>query len=226
MKTSESLTELITALVSFQSSAKAIEKSAQGYGYTYAPLDKVIESIRESLAGCGLSFVQFPATPPVEYHPAVALTTRLMHLTGEWMEDTMIIPVPQVGKANDAQNYGAALTYARRYALTSILGLATDEDVDAAPKQESSQNGRKSVAKAKDIKPPMPTTAMQRKFHALGTKKYGDAWDDKRPELCKAISKRRQDGPTVTSSNDLYRAEMQELINGMDKEPAEEGNDG
>ena len=61
----------------------------------------------------------------------------------------------------------------------------------------------------------MPTDAMKRKFHAKGTKKYGDAWDDKRPELVKAISAKR-DGDPVTSSNDLYRAEMQYLIDGME----------
>ena len=224
MKTSENLDELITALVSFQAQVQTIDKSSQGYGYRYAPLDKVIEGIREALADCGLSFVQFPATPPVEYYPAVALTTRLMHLTGQWMEDTMIIPIPSVGKANEAQTFGAALTYARRYALTSILGLATDEDVDANPQQEKPEatNGqRKPVAKAKDVNPPMPTKAMKDKFHATGSKLYGDEWDDKRPQLVKAISGKRKGGPVVTSSNEIYRAEMQNLIDGMNEKLAE-----
>jgi hypothetical protein len=140
MKTSEQTNELIAALVKVQ--LPTLPKGAQGYGYKYTPLDVVIEAMRQPLAKHGLSIVQFPATPPVEYFPAVALTTRLMHTSGQWLEDTMIMPVPQVGKANDAQNYGAALTYARRYALTSILCIAADEDVEANPIPGNGQDTR------------------------------------------------------------------------------------
>ena len=64
---------------------------------------------------------------------------------------------------------------------------------------------------------------MTKKFHATGSKKYGDEWDDKRPELVKAITGKRNDGtgPAVTSSTELNRAEMAYLISGMT-----EANDG
>ena len=58
---------------------------------------------------------------------------------------------------------------------------------------------------------------MTKKFHAIGVEKYGDAWDDKRPELVKAISGKRVNSPAVTSSKELNRAEMQYLIDGMTK---------
>ena len=117
-----------------QSQSQTLKKTATGHHYKFTPLDDVIDYIRPLLSDNGFSYVQFPDTPP-NGEPVVALTTRLMHTSGEWLEATMTMPIPQLsGNANAAQNYGAALTYARRYALTSILGLATDEDVDAAPK--------------------------------------------------------------------------------------------
>jgi hypothetical protein len=213
MNQSESIENLINALVTFQGKAETLPQPATGYGYTYTPLDKVIEYIRPMLADVGLCFAQFPDTPP-NGEPAVTLTTRLMHTSGEWLEATMLIPVPQVGKANMAQNYGAALTYARRYALTSILGLATDEDVDAAP--VGNGQPRKPVATSKpEVKTLKPTATQYKSFHATGKDAYGDEWDDKRPELVKAISSKRADGPIVTSSKKLYRAELVDLTNGM-----------
>ena len=203
--------------MTFQSKTQTLPKPASGYGYKYTPLDVVIDATRDGLAECGLAFVQFPGTPPVEYYPAVSLTTRLMHISGEWLEDTVMMPIPQVGKANETQNYGAALTYARRYALTSILGLAADEDVDANPdhSNKAGKTAKPVVQASKEVAPPMPTAPMKKKFHAIGTKKYGDEWDDKRPELVKAVAKKRDGSPVITSSNELYRAEMQYLIDGM-----------
>lgn len=127
--TSESINELAASLAKAQAVLQTMPKSASGYGYRYTPLDVVIEAIRAPLASAGLSYVQMPVASEAG---SVALVTRLMHTSGQWIESTLAIPVPQVGKSNSAQCYGAALTYARRYALTAMLGLAAEEDVDAA----------------------------------------------------------------------------------------------
>lgn len=92
-----------------------------------------------------------------------------------------------------------------------IEGEYQEEPTPKAKPPKPATNG-----KASDLTPPVPTEEMKKQFHALGSKLYGDEWDDKRPELVKAASKKRQGGP-VTSSNDLYRAEMQHLIDGMNE---------
>jgi hypothetical protein len=129
MRTSETIVKLAAALVEAQAQWPAIGKSADGYGYKYAPLDRVIAAVRPVLASNGLSFVQMPG---VSEPDEIVLTSMLLHSSGEYIEDTMTIPVPKVGKANVAQCYGAGLTYARRYSLESMLGIASSEDIDGA----------------------------------------------------------------------------------------------
>jgi len=129
MKRSETIVKLAAALAKAQADWPAIGKSADGYGYRYAPLDKVIAAVRPVLAKNDLSFVQMPGAS--ELLDQIVLTSVLIHSSGEYIEETMTIPVPKVGKANAAQCYGAGLTYARRYSLESMLGIASTEDVDA-----------------------------------------------------------------------------------------------
>ena len=129
MKRSDTIVKLAAALVEAQAQWPAIGKSADGYGYKYAPLDRVIAAVRPVLASNGLSFVQMPG---VSEHPdQIVLTSMLMHSSGEFLEETATIPLPKVGKANEAQCYGAGLTYLRRYSLEAMLGIATGEDTDA-----------------------------------------------------------------------------------------------
>jgi hypothetical protein len=107
--------------------------------------------------------MQFPETPPVEYHPAIALTTRIQHTSGQWQEATMMFPVSAAGNSNQTQSFGAALTYARRYALTSILCIAADEDVDANPIPGNGQDIRGETSpqaqKAREEKRPKASTS-------------------------------------------------------------------
>jgi hypothetical protein len=80
------------------------------------------------------------------------MTTMLAHASGEWMRGTLTIPLAKV----DAQAYGSATTYARRYALAAFVGVAPEDDdgnaaAAAAPKREAPApiNGRKTPAQAK-----------------------------------------------------------------------------
>lgn len=215
MKTSAEINELAAALMLVQNQVGNLPKTAKGYGYDYTPLDAVTDALREPLAENGLSYVQMPSN--IEGFLGIALTTCLMHVSGQWIKDTMIMPIPELAKGNEAQAYGAGLTYARRYALTAMFGIAADEDTDATTRPGPKDSGAKKApsSKAADLTPPMPTDAMMKKFNATGRTLYGDAWDDKRPELVKAMTAKREDGP-VTSSKSLYRAEMQHLIDGME----------
>ena len=213
MKTSETISNLAESLKTFQAKMVTLPKDASGYGYKYTPLDTVVGAIRENLAAAGLSFVQMPSAAPFEYGPdVVALTTRLMHVSGEWLEDTLIIPVPQVGKSNQAQAYGAALTYARRYALTSMLGIVADEDTDAAtPQQKPQQHQPQQTQSGVSDSQRKPTDAMMRKLFAAGNALYGDEWETKRKDLVKSVTGGRTDSSAKITFNECKR-----LIDGIE----------
>jgi len=87
---------------------------------SYADLTSVIKAIKQPFADNGLSYTQFP----VSNENGVGVSTRLMHISGQWLE--MDYTLPTVKK--DPQASGSAISYARRYALQSIAGIPTAED--------------------------------------------------------------------------------------------------
>lgn len=94
----------------------------------YADLSSVVDAIREPLSANGLSFVQ--VTHPSEKNEII-VETVLMHESGEWLSGTVAIPVSKA----DAQGYGSAITYAKRYGLQGLLGVPSeDDDGNAAAK--------------------------------------------------------------------------------------------
>lgn len=121
MRTSESIKEIASALITFHAEVNSIHKTANNpfFKSKYVPLDKILTAIGEPLKTANLSFVQFPEEQG-------GLTTRLMHTSGEWMEATYFMKPTK----EDPQGYGSVITYQRRYALSAILGLNTDEDDD------------------------------------------------------------------------------------------------
>jgi hypothetical protein len=127
MKSSESINELATALCAAQSQmGGAVKDSANPFfKSSYADLTSVIKAIKQPFADNGLSYTQFP----VNNDSGVGVSTRLMHLSGQWLE--MEYTLPTVKK--DPQAAGSAITYARRYALQSIAGIPTaDDDAESA----------------------------------------------------------------------------------------------
>ena len=122
MKSSESINELATALCAAQSQmGGAVKDSANPFfKSSYADLTSVIKAIKQPFADNGLSYTQFP----VNDDSGVGVSTRLMHISGQWLE--MEYTLPTVKK--DPQAAGSAITYARRYALQSIAGIPTAED--------------------------------------------------------------------------------------------------
>lgn len=121
MKTSENTKQITDAIITFHEEVNNIPKTASNpfFKSKYVPLDKILTAIREPLKTANLAFVQFPTE-------SGGLTTRLMHNSGEWLEDTFFMKPTK----EDPQGYGSVITYQRRYALSSILGLNTDEDDD------------------------------------------------------------------------------------------------
>lgn len=126
------LNELAAALAKAQAkmtnpkktrSVKVNIKGGGSYTYRYAELAEVIDNARESLTANGLSVVQLTVCGDGRN----TLVTRLLHSSGQYLESTYPLPV---GAA--AQEMGSAITYARRYSLCAILGIAADDDDDGA----------------------------------------------------------------------------------------------
>lgn len=123
MGQSDSLMKLAEALCKAQSAMKPAKKDTANpfFKSHYADLASVWDAIREPLTGNGLSVVQLPS---VGNDGEVKLTTMLLHTSGEWVSgDLTMKPIK-----NDPQAIGSCLTYARRYALSAITGVATEDD--------------------------------------------------------------------------------------------------
>jgi len=120
---------LFKSLAEFQQEVPTIHKATQGYGYTYADLPKIFEVINPLLKKHGLGFTQL-------IH-GTDLITIIFHVeSGETLESKTSIPQGVALKGmNDFQVLGSAITYLRRYALSSSLGLVTDKDTDAGGEQ-------------------------------------------------------------------------------------------
>jgi len=117
---------LAKALVNAQSQMKAVAMNATNpfYKSKYADLGSVIETAKPVLKANGLAVSQLV----VGGSGQVGITTMLIHESGESISSTVTIPIEG---NNIAQEAGKAITYLRRYALASILGMYADEDTDA-----------------------------------------------------------------------------------------------
>ena len=136
MRTSEEIDKIAVALVKFQGEVESPKKSVEndafkkgGKALKYADLDAIIKTVTPALAKNGLSQHQFTDTD-IE-NKAVKITTMILHESGQYFfGDTLVLPAESFGKFN-AQTVGSAITYGRRYSLSAILGIASENDDDA-----------------------------------------------------------------------------------------------
>jgi len=129
---------LFKSLANFQQEVPVILKDTQAYGYKYADLPEIFKVINPLLKKHGIGFAQ-----PIEGN---SIKTIIFHIeSGETLESITEIPQNvELKGMNSFQVLGSAITYIRRYALSSILGLITDKDTDASGEQI------KDVPKAKN----------------------------------------------------------------------------
>jgi len=120
---------VLKKLAAFQWEVPIIVKKTKGYGYNYADLPTIIETLQPLLQKNGLGFYQSPS-------PEGMVTVVFDAETGE--EIKTITPMQdciEMKGMNAFQVDGTRITYYRRYALACALGLVTDEDTDAAGEQ-------------------------------------------------------------------------------------------
>ena len=123
---------LFKSLAAFQQEVPVIHKGTQGFGYSYADLPAIFEKINPLLAKHGLGFTQL-----LQSKDGLSfLVTLVFHIeSGENIESQIILPQVTLKGMNDYQSFGSGVTYFRRYALSSALGLVTDKDTDASGEQ-------------------------------------------------------------------------------------------
>jgi hypothetical protein len=136
MNSSETINELAMALSKAQGMIKgAVEDSTNPHFKSkYASLQSYIDAARDPLAKNGLAVTQLLTDNQCESINLITIETVLMHSSGQWIASTFSIPVSK----SDAQGFGSACTYARRYSYAAIVGIApTDDDGQAAVQQSS-----------------------------------------------------------------------------------------
>ena len=127
MKTSEQLNELADALAKAQGEIKNAKKDSKNphFKNDYASLESVLDEVRPAFCKHGLSLFQSPRSDESGHW----LDTRLLHKSGQWIEETMRLILFKV----DMQGLGSAITYARRYSASALAGIhQTDDDAQAA----------------------------------------------------------------------------------------------
>ena len=133
---SENITDLAKALLNVQRTVQPATKDAEN-PFTkswYASLNSVMDACRDALIENGIWLCQYPV--PVDQPNSMGLVTKLTHAeSGQWQSSLAVIPLPKA----DPQGMGSAMTYARRYALTAMLGMVTeDDDGEGAKKWQKS----------------------------------------------------------------------------------------
>ena len=115
---------LVAALGELDDIARTRTADAGTYRYQYAELADVLAHVRGPLAAHGLAVSQGPQV----LDGVVEVTTRVWHISGQWLEAAPL----RLPAGNTAQSTGSAITYARRYALMAVLGLAAEDDDGAS----------------------------------------------------------------------------------------------
>jgi len=132
--------ELVNPEKSLVATISSGHRGGPGQSFRYAPLSSGLDIVRKTLGQHEIATVQTTAIDQTA--GLVNLTTVLAHSSGEWIASDW--PVCAVADTATPHRMGAALTYARRYALFTLVGIAGEDDVDAPdllppPEQSSSK---------------------------------------------------------------------------------------
>ncbi len=172
MQKSDSIAELAKHLAMFQAEVTNPANSADNpfYKSKYAPLNEILNLVRPILTRYGLSVIQAPSGDGEN----INISTVLLHQSGEWIE----FP-PLVLKADKVtpQGAGSAITYGRRYALSAVLGISSEDDDDGNHASQPQQKKEKKQEPKKDPNGEIISEAQAKRMYALsgGNKELGKA---------------------------------------------------
>jgi hypothetical protein len=153
---SETIGAIAPALVKAQAEIRPIVKDSTNPAFRskYTSLDAIMEVVRPVLAKNGLIVVQSVLdTIDGEHSTSITVESRVIHSSGEWIAGVVQVPVMQ----QTSHGFGSALSYGRRYSLSALLSLASDEDDDG-----NGAIGQQQPARPQ-IKPgPIPQTTLKK----------------------------------------------------------------
>ncbi|HHT9074187.1 hypothetical protein F8538_06165 [Edwardsiella ictaluri] len=124
---SSEVDKIFPALIKLQAEINNPAKDKQGHGYKYADLAQILNLSRDPLSENGLAITQYCSV----IDGGSYLVTQMVHSSGQWIRGYYPLEKAGMRSVNDAQQMGAAMTYARRYNLAAMLGVAQEDD-DAA----------------------------------------------------------------------------------------------
>lgn len=119
--------EFAKDFINAQSEILTLPKDKNEYNYKYTDFDTVVKTVKPILKKNHLGFCQLLDS---KENGKNGVTTILFHESGESFQSWFELPAVVLGKANNAQNIGVAISYIKRYALCAILGCSSDEDTD------------------------------------------------------------------------------------------------
>lgn len=196
----------------FALKASTADMGVKGGRRKYADLQSVIDAIKPQLTAHGLAVVQ--ATMPNS--SGISLRTTLMHSSGEWIAGQIDLPIDRMG---GIQGMGSALTYARRYALSAMVGIASDEDDDGEASMQAAKQYKKEqvqqVRQQAAANNPDPATEAQIKAVMACLQSRGAR---SREDYLAALGNFL--GRTITSSKELTRTEASDFLEANKPESA------
>jgi hypothetical protein len=171
------MVQLFKNLAAFQQECPVIHKGTKGFNYTYADLSQILTVINPLLKKHNLGFTQLIMEDKIK---TILFETK----NGEFIESFISIPQNvKLNKMNEFQVLGSAITYLRRYALSSILGIVTDKDTDASGEQEA----KKSVS-ISDIKKEISGAKVKDELVTIYNKYINEFTNGKNPELMNLLT--------------------------------------
>lgn len=205
IKTSDSIAKISAALIKAQQEIKVavFDASNPHFKSRYASLGSVVEACKEALNKNKIVFMQ-GAHSDKDLPKMVSVSTRLIHESGEYIEDTISVPYAQ----DTPQAYGSSLTYARRYGLSALLGIVSDEDDDG-------NSGSEAPRAIEPPKPRKPSKLEKQKILSNLAIKAGVKDANDFSQLVKSLI-----GKEIAKSSDLSEQELDTLISILEEEYA------
>ena len=222
---SQSIGNLAAALAAAQAEMKPAKETANNPAFRskYADLTSCFEACNAVLPKHKLSISQVMVAAPEGY---VSVQTLLLHESGEWLSSVCTLKADGNRGVNAAQAAGSAITYARRYGLTAIVGLATDDDDgNAAGAPVQPQQRRQAPAPAPRQAAPAPAPQPKQdeldgdRLKALFARLKELGYTEKEDCLIKLSEIL---GRTVNSRKDLTIAEFHKFMAATEGDPIDQ----
>jgi ERF superfamily len=189
--------QLVNPEKSLVATIRSDEASGSERSFRYAPLSSGLDIVRKTLSQHEIATVQTTAID--ETAGIVRLSTVLAHASGEWIASDW--PVCPIAETERPQRMGAALTYARRYSLFTLVGIAGEDDLDAP-----------------DLTEPIPETEILR----INRKTAGNGGHQKAPDRLPGRGGRANKSGSASLQSELsaalsasLRAELLRQIEGL-----------